>query len=144
MQRPEFETFDNEWAERVTGAKAKSGIDGFLGIAITEVAPGRLVAEMEVTPQLMTFIGNMHGGCLSALCDHVLGTVMYPVMPPGYWAATTEFKINLTAPVTQGKVVARAEIVNLTRTQAVIRIDVENDGRLAAMAQGTVTIRDPR
>jgi uncharacterized protein (TIGR00369 family) len=65
-------------------------------------------------------------------------------MKKGQWAATTEFKINLTAPVTQGTVSARAEIVNLTRTQAVVRIDVENDGRLAAMAQGTVTLRDPR
>jgi 1,4-dihydroxy-2-naphthoyl-CoA hydrolase len=74
----------------------------------------------------------------------MLGCVCYPVMKKGQWAATTEFKINLTAPVTQGKVAARAEIVNLSRTQAVVRIDVENDGRLAAMAQGTVTIRDPR
>ena len=144
MQRPEFETFDKEWAERVTGAKAKSGIDGFLGITITEVAPGRLVAEMEVTPQLMTFIGNMHGGCLSALCDHVLGTVMYPVMPPGYWAATTEFKINLLAPVTKGACRATAEIIAMTRRMAVVRIEVENEERLVAAAQGTCTIVAPR
>jgi uncharacterized protein (TIGR00369 family) len=65
-------------------------------------------------------------------------------MKKGQWAATTEFKINLTAPVSQGTLVGRAEIVNLTRTQAVVRIDVENEGRLAAVAQGTVTLRDPR
>jgi 1,4-dihydroxy-2-naphthoyl-CoA hydrolase len=65
-------------------------------------------------------------------------------MQRGQWAATTEFKINLTAPVTQGVVQAHAEIVNITRTQAVVRIDVTNEGRIAAMAQGTVTIRDPR
>jgi uncharacterized protein (TIGR00369 family) len=86
----------------------------------------------------------MHGGVLSAFCDHMLGCVCYPAMKRGQWAATTEFKINLTAPVSKGVVQACAEIVNITRTQAVVRIDVTNNGRTAAMAQGTVTIRDPR
>src|SRR5688572_21733066 len=100
--RPTFDTFDEEWARRVLGRTATRGIDGFLGIVATEFEAGRLVAEMPVTDELITVMGNMHGGCLSALCDHVLGVVMYPVMPPGYWAATTEFKINLLAPVTTG------------------------------------------
>ena len=52
--------------------------------------------------------------------------------------------INLTAPVTKGVVEARAEIINLSRTMAVVRIDVSNEDRIVAMAQGTVTIRDPR
>ena len=104
MIRPTFDTFNDEWAKRAIGVKSKRGIDGFLGIVVTELEPGRLVAEMEVTKDLITIMGTMHGGCLSAMCDHVLGVVMYPVMPPGYWAATTEFKLNLLAPVTKGRV----------------------------------------
>ena len=102
MTRPTFDTFNEEWARRVVGAKSSRGVDGFLGIVVTEIGPGRLVAEMEVTKDLITIMGTMHGGCLSAMCDHVLGVVMYPVMPPDHWAATTEFKINLLAPVTTG------------------------------------------
>lgn len=139
-----FETYNAEWGKRVVGAKAKSGIDGFLGIVVTAVSPGKLTAEMEVTPQLITFIGNMHGGCLSALCDHVLGTVMYPVMPEGYWAATTEFKINLIAPVSKGTCRANAEVIAMTRRLAVVRIEIENEGRLVAAAQGTCTIVAPK
>ena len=97
-----------------------------------------------MTPQLITFIGNMHGGCLSALCDHVLGTVMYPIMPPSHWAATTEFKINLLAPVTKGVCRAVAHVIAMTRRMAVVRIEVENEGRLVAAAQGTCTIVAPR
>jgi acyl-coenzyme A thioesterase PaaI-like protein len=41
-------------------------------------------------------------------------------------------------------VAAEAEIVSLTRATAVVRIQVENEGRLAAIAQGTVLIRDPK
>ena len=99
---------------------------------------------MPITDELITLMGNMHGGCLSAMCDHVLGVVMYPVMPPGYWAATTEFKINLLAPVTGGTCVATAEIISMSKRLAVVRIDVENDGRPVAVAQGTCTIVAPK
>jgi 1,4-dihydroxy-2-naphthoyl-CoA hydrolase len=144
MSEVKFEHFNEEWVKRVKGAKSKSGIDSFLGIVVTDVSPGKLTAEMEVTQQLITYIGNMHGGCLSALCDHVLGTVMYPVMPQGYWAATTEFKINLIAPVSKGVCRANAEIIAMTRRLAVVRIEVENEGRLVAAAQGTCTIVAPK
>ena len=139
-----FDTYNEAWGKRVVGARGKGGIDGFLGIVVTAVSPGKLTAEMEVKPELITFIGNMHGGCLSALCDHVLGTVMYPVMPEGYWAATTEFKINLIAPVSKGVCRANAEIVAMTRRLAVVRIEIENEGRLVAAAQGTCTIVAPK
>lgn len=139
-----FETFNEEWGKRVVGAKSKKGIDGYLGIVVTQVSPGKLTAEMEVAPELITYIGNMHGGCLSALCDHVLGTVMYPVMPEGYWAATTEFKLNLIAPVKKGSCRATGEIIAMTKRMAVVRIEIENEGRIVAAAQGTCTIVAPK
>ena len=49
------------------------------------------------------------------------------MIPRGAWAATTEFKLNLLAPVTQGVLDARAHIVSLTKRTAVVRIDVDND-----------------
>lgn len=120
------------------------GLHDFLGFKITSSEPGVMTGELQVREELLTPFGNMHGGVLSAFCDHMLGCVCYPAMKQGQWAATTEFKINLTAPVSKGSVTARAEILNLSRTQAVVRIDVSNEDRLAAIAQGTVTIRDPR
>jgi 1,4-dihydroxy-2-naphthoyl-CoA hydrolase len=120
------------------------GLPAFLGVRFTEFQPGLLRAELEVRKELLTPFGNLHGGVLSAVCDHVLGCVCYPHMKRGQWAATTEFKLNLLAPVTQGIVRAEAEIVSLTRATAVVRIQVENEGRLACVAQGTVLIRDPK
>ena len=120
------------------------GLTEFLGFEIVSTQPGVMAGKFEVRDDLLTPMGNMHGGVLSAFCDHMLGCVCYPAMQKGQWAATTEFKINLTAPVSKGVVEARAEIINLSRTQAVVRIDLSNEGRIAAVAQGTVTIRDPR
>lgn len=138
--------FDERIAQGFIKAPVGSGggLTEYLGFKITGAEPGVMTGRFEVREELLTPMGNMHGGVLSAFCDHMLGCVCYPAMKRCQWAATTEFKINLTAPVTSGVVEARAEIVNLSRTQAVVRIDLTNEGRLAATAQGTVTIRDPR
>jgi 1,4-dihydroxy-2-naphthoyl-CoA hydrolase len=139
------EAFDAKIAEGFLRANEnQTGLPAFLGIRFASFTPGVLRAELGVRPELLTPFQNMHGGVISALCDHVLGCVCYPHMKRGQWAATTEFKLNLLAPVTAGTVSATAEIVSLTKATAVVQIRVENEGRLAAIAQGTVLIRDPR
>lgn len=136
--------FDDDVAARMLGAgTAMGGIAAFLGFRHTELTPGRLVAEMDAREELRTPFGTLHGGCLSAFVDHCLGIVFYPSIPRGAWVATTEFKLNLLRPVTEGACVATAEIISLTRRSGVARIDVTNNGRLVAAAQGTVTIVVP-
>ena len=146
MVDPRIEaSYDATVAERFLKANEKlMGLPAFLGLRFVEFGPGRLRAELEVRPELLTPFGNMHGGVLSAACDHVLGCVCYPHMKRGQRAATTEFKLNLLAPVSQGTVVAEAEIVSLTRTTAVVKIEISNQGRAVCLAQGTVLIREPR
>jgi len=154
MTREDFlETFDSSIADRFVAASMNSdGLPGFLGCSaarllgcsFSEFRPGRLRAELEVRPELLTPFGNMHGGVLAALCDHILGCVCDPHMKLGQRAATTEFKLNYRAPVSQGTVAAEAEIVSMARTTAVVRIKVKNDDRVVCIAQGTVLLRDPR
>ena len=137
--------FNPDIAERFKGShEGAGGIVEYLGFQITDASPGVMHGKFEVREELVTAFGNMHGGVLSAFCDHMLGCVCYPAMQKGQWAATTEFKINLTAPVSKGVVTAKAEIMRMTRTQAVVRIDLENEGRICAIAQGTCTIVDPK
>ena len=139
-----FPDFDARVAAGLESATDAGGLPGFLGIRHTEVGPGVLTATVAVRPELLTPFGNLHGGVIAALCDHVLGTVCYPVIPRGAWAATTEFKLNYLAPVTAGALAATARIVSLTKRTAVVRIDVANDGRAVCAAQGTVLIMAPK
>jgi uncharacterized protein (TIGR00369 family) len=74
----------------------------------------------------------------------VLGTVCYPVIPRGAWAATTEFKLNYLAPVTGGELEATATVVAMTKRTAVVRIEVANGARTVCAAQGTVLIMPPK
>lgn len=141
---PKLELKNEKFARNIVGARGDKGINTYLGIVVTEMAAGRCVASFDVTDEVVTPIGNMHGGCLSVLVDHVLGVIMYPIMPPSYWAATTEFKINLLAPVSRGTCTATAEVISMSRRLAIVRIDLHNEGRLVAAAQGTCTIVAPK
>ncbi len=142
---PDLQVRNQAFIESMVGRKSDTCIDGFLGIRHEEMSAGRLVAEFDVEEQHLSFIGNMHGGCLAALCDHCLGVVLYPVMPPGSWAATTEFKVNYLKPVSGGTCRATATIEAMTGRLAVVSIRVENviddDARLVALAQGTCTVK---
>ena len=141
MTAPDLEIRNPKFIDHMVGHRSDSGIDGFLGATVVEMEAGRLVVEFAVGDEHITFIGNMHGGCLAALCDHCLGVVLYPVMPPGSWAATTEFKVNYLRPVSGGTCRATAVIESMTKRSAVVTIRVENEGRLAAIAQGTCTVK---
>ena len=141
----DFETFDPDIAAAAMKVSGEvSGLPAYLGIRTVELGPGTMTAELDVRPDLLNPFGTAHGGVLTALVDHVLGAVLYPLMPRGSWAATTEFKVNLLAPVRDGVLRARSEVMAMTKRTAVVRIDVTNDDRLVGLAQGTVTISPPK
>jgi len=136
---PTFEVFDERIAQGLIHAPLTC-LPKFLDARITTVTPGKLIATLEVRNDLLTPFGSLHGGVIAGLVDHVLGCVLYPLVPRGAWAATTEFKLNYLAAVRGGSLTAEASVLALTKRTAVVRIDVSNDGRLACIAQGTVLI----
>jgi uncharacterized protein (TIGR00369 family) len=145
MPGARFESYDPKTAEAIlNGQQLLTGLPDYLGIRTTEVGEGTMTAELDLRDELLNPFGTAHGGVVASLVDHVLGSVLYPLIPRGAWAATTEFKVNLMAPVREGVVRARSEVVGLTKSTAVVRIDVTNADRLVALAQGTVTIRPPK
>lgn len=136
-----FAHFDEQIADQLLrSANTAGGLSRFLSFRHTELAAGRLVAEMETRAELLTPFGTLHGGCLSAMVDHCLGVVFYPVIPAGSWVATTEFKLNLLRPVSTGVCVAVTDIVSLGKRSGVARIDISNGDKAVCVAQGTVTI----
>jgi uncharacterized protein (TIGR00369 family) len=141
----DFPQYDERTATGMLGSGAGAGaLAAFLDIEHVAIGPGTLHARVAVRDELLTPFRNLHGGVIAALCDHVLGTVLYPVIPRGAWAATTEFKVNYLGAVTEGDLDAHAEIVSLSKRTAVVRIDVRNGERLVGAAQGTVTVVLPK
>lgn len=140
-----FEHFDQEVADAfVRVNEAQPGLPRFLGLKIESIEPGRLVASLEAKEEFRNPFGTMHGGILAGMVDHVLAAVLYPVIPRGHWAASTEFKLNYLAPVRTGTVTAEATIFSMTKRTAVVRVEVSNEGRAVCAAQGTVLIQEPK
>jgi len=142
---PEFERFDQAIADGFVDIhKAQTGLPKFLGLRVDSVTAGRMVVSLNAREEFHNPFGSMHGGILAGLVDHVLGAVLYPVIPRGHWAATTEFKLNYLSPVRTGVVTAEATIISMTKRTAVVRVEVSNDGRPVCAAQGTVLIQAPK
>ena len=138
-----FEHYDAGVAEGMLRAKG-GGLPDFLGVKFLEFTPGRLVATLPVRDELLTPFGTLHGGVMAGLVDHVLGCVLYPLMPRGQWAATTEFKLNYLAPVKQGATLrAESTVLSLGRRTAVVAVEVTSGDQLVCVAQGTLLVSDP-
>ena len=91
-------------------------------------------------PELLQQEGFVHGGAVSYLADNALtyagGTAMaVPVV-------TSEFKINYVRPAIGERLIARAEAVAVSKSQAVCRCEVfavqGGQEKLCALAQGTI------
>jgi uncharacterized protein (TIGR00369 family) len=123
-----FDHYDREIADammdssRFSAGAVGGGLPEYLGIVTTSVEPGGLTCELPVTEELLNPFGAAHGGVVSALIDHALGAVCFPVIERGSWPATQEFKLNFVAPARPGRMVAEAHIVSMSKRTAIVRI----------------------
>jgi uncharacterized protein (TIGR00369 family) len=85
-----------------------TGLVKHLGIRFIETEKDRVVAELEIRPELLTTTGAVHGGTLMAFADTIgaAGTVVN--LAEGQSTATLESKTNFFAAARSGMVRAEA------------------------------------
>ena len=117
-----------------------------LGIEYVSAAKDRVVARMEVTPELCTGRDVLHGGAVMALADTVgaAGTILN--LPEGAWTATIESKTNFVGPAVLGAtVIAEATPVHIGRRTMVWQTRLTTDqGKLVAVVTQTQMVLEPR
>ena len=69
-------------------------LPGLLGIQLTEVGPERVVASMEVRPELCTTGEVLHGGAIMAFADTLGAVATFANLPKGARTTTIESKTN--------------------------------------------------
>lgn len=116
-----------------------------LGVRFLEVTKDELRAEIEVTRDLCTLPGRMHGGAIMAFADTLgaYGTVLN--LPEGHSTTTIESKTNFfSAGIEGGKVVGTTKPIHRGRSTMVWQTRVErDDGRLVAMVTQTQLVLSP-
>jgi uncharacterized protein (TIGR00369 family) len=141
------ERYDPAIAERFLSMGKKGsagGLPDYLGIELVRFEPGKLWCRATIREELLTPFGNAHGGVVAGIVDHITGVVVYPLMKPGQWAATTEVKLNYIGPVRAGVVETESSVLAMTNRSAVVRGELFFEGRLVCAAQGTLTLVDPK
>ena len=85
-----------------------TGLVKHLGIRFVETEKDRIVAELDIRPELLTTGGALHGGTLMAFADTIgaAGTVVN--LNPDQRTATLESKTNFFAAAFKGVVRAEA------------------------------------
>lgn len=118
---------------------------GLLGVRIVEVSPERVVAEVDMRPELSTTGGHMHGGAIMALADMAGAVGGFVNLKPGQSTITLESKTNFMSTTHTG--VVRAESTPLHRggRTSVWQTRVTNaEGRLMAVVTQTQMALDPK
>jgi uncharacterized protein (TIGR00369 family) len=117
---------------------------GLIGAVMTEVLPGRVTIELPVRADLAQQHGYVHGGVVGMIADSAGGYAAFTLMPADASVLTVEYKINMLAPATGEKLVARGAVLKPGRTLSIVRADVfgvtGGQERLVATMQQTLMV----
>ncbi len=117
------------------------GLVRHLGMKFVEVSKDRVVATLEVRPELLTTTGTVHGGTLMAFADTIGAAGTAANLEQGQSTATLESKTNFFAACKSGTIRAESTPLHKGRRTHVwqTRISDEN-GKLLSLTIQTQMI----
>ncbi len=114
----------------------KDAFSAYNGVRLTVLKKGYAEAEMDVGPKARNLLGMMHGGAYYTLADVAAGSAMIPY---GKTCVTLGADIHYMRPACEGKVVAKAQVLQYGGRIGVARVEVEDkDGETLCVC--TVTM----
>jgi 1,4-dihydroxy-2-naphthoyl-CoA hydrolase len=119
---------------------------GDLGIEITAVEPGRIIAQVKVRKELLSPNGFLHAACVIALADSLCGSGTMENLPATARAYTTiELKANLLATARDGYIECEAALVHGGRSTQVwdAKVTAKGSGKTIALFRCTQLILYP-
>jgi uncharacterized protein (TIGR00369 family) len=91
-------------------ARLRGLLPDLMGIRLIEAQPERVVASMQVRPDLCTTGGILHGGAIMAFADTLGAVATVMNLPQGAGTATVESKTNFFRPAPVGSVVTGTSV----------------------------------
>lgn len=125
---------------------ARQGAMASMGIAVADVAPGRVVLEMPFNADFSQHHGFMHAGVITTAMDSACGFAAFTLMEAEAEVLTVEFKSNFMSPATgqhfrfEGDVVKSGRTLTFTQGKA-IAIDNGVETVIATMTATMMAVR---
>ncbi len=117
-----------------------AGLIGFEGVRIDH---GSAVFRMDVSRQRHANpMGTLHGGIVCDIADAAMGMTCASLLQQGESFTTIELKTNFFRPVFEGRIEARARVVNDGKTMVYLECDVVllPDEKLVARVASTCMV----
>ncbi len=113
-----------------------------LGIKPIGFQGDEYAAELQLQPRHLNIGGIVHGGVLCSLLDTVMARSFF-MAETGLTlsAATLEMKVNFLGSAKEGKLTARAQVIDRTKRTAYVEGRIEReDGKVVARATATMMV----
>jgi len=112
---------------------------GLMGIQLMEVTPERVVATMEVRPDLCTTGKVLHGGAIMAFADTLGAVATIANLPKDTRTTTIESKTNFLLAAPEGSLItAECTAFHRGKTTMVWQTQIKTDtGKLCAVVTQT-------
>lgn len=131
---------------RIKGSFDKQGLMTTLGATLIDVTPGAVEIVLKPGDAVSQQHGFVHAGAVAAIADSAAGYAALTLMPADAGLLTAEFKINLLAPATGDRIIARGKVIKAGRTLVLAQAEVfaEKDGQERLVALLTATMMTVR
>jgi uncharacterized protein (TIGR00369 family) len=108
---------------------------GLMGMQLTEITTERIIASMEVRPDLCTVGEILHGGALMAFADTLGGIATFVNLESGARTTTIESKTNFLGAMPVGtRIIGECTPLHRGKTTMVWQTHVKSeDGKLCAV-----------
>jgi uncharacterized protein (TIGR00369 family) len=136
-----WEPLTENYEERIAEVFSRQGAMALIGASLARVEPGFTELHLPCRDEVGQHHGMVHGGVVAMLADTAAALAALSVAAEGAIGMTVEFKINLLAPATGDKLIARGHLIRSGRPLSVAAADIYaasgDDEFLVATALGT-------
>ncbi len=137
-----FTPRDPQFDARVRKTCAGQAFMTLIGAEIVHLAPGEVDITCAKRCDLTQQHGYFHAGVTSSIADSSAGFAALSLFEARCGVLTTEYKINLVAPASGDRLLARGRVIRPGRTLTVCKSDVfaQTDKREILIATGLFTM----
>ena len=133
---------EKKYLNKVREVTNRSPFYQLLGMKVLEIRDGKCRMEMPFRKELTHPYGIIHGGAIASLADSAVAMALVSLVKPSDRITTIEFKINFFAPISRGKLTAKAKIIYKGSKTAVGDVEVVNEeGRSVGKVIATYNIQ---
>jgi uncharacterized protein (TIGR00369 family) len=107
-----------------------------MGMAIAEMAEGRVVIRVEIQPSQLNADGIVHGGVLPAIADGAMGNAFRTLYGASAQVLTAELHLHYLRPMSGGALIAEGRVVRSGRRLSFGEVEIREEASGKAVATG--------